>query len=78
MLRVNKQIKPLLLIKTLTTIGITAGFLTFITSFFANGVTKGYLASIGISVMVSMMLVFGFGMFLSLIEEVSEYQEKYN
>ncbi|QOR67074.1 hypothetical protein IM538_02575 [Cytobacillus suaedae] len=68
----EKQLKPLLVIKRITTVGLIIGFVLAVYSFFVSGISQGYFLSVGISVMVSSMLVFGFGMFLALIEELSQ------
>ncbi|MBE4910519.1 hypothetical protein IMZ08_21000 [Bacillus luteolus] len=68
----EKQLKPLLFIKRITTVGLIIGLALAIFSFFVSGISQGYFLSVGISIMVSSMLVFGFGMFLALIEELSQ------
>jgi len=67
----EKQLKNMLFFKKLTSFGILIGLLVFLSSFFVSGPSAPYQLSIGISIMVSSMLLFGFGMFLPLMEEVS-------
>lgn len=67
----EKQLKTLLLFKKITLVGILVGLLVFSSSFFVNGPSSAYQLSIGLSIMISSMLLFGFGMFLPLMEEVS-------
>lgn len=67
----EKQLKNLLFFKKLTSIGIFFGFLVFLSSFFVSGTSAPYQLSIGISIIVSSMLLFGFGLFLPLMEEAS-------
>ncbi|MGG0719327.1 hypothetical protein ABE096_17255 [Robertmurraya massiliosenegalensis] len=67
----EKQLKNLLFFRKITMVGILLGFLVFLSSFFVSGPSAPYQLSIGISIMVSSMLLFGFGMFLPLMEEVS-------
>jgi uncharacterized protein YacL len=71
----ENQLKPLLFIKRTTTIGLIIGFVLAMASLFVSDISKAYFLSVGISVMVSSMLVFGFGMFLALIEELSEKKQ---
>ncbi|WP_025027015.1 hypothetical protein [Caldalkalibacillus mannanilyticus] len=70
-----KRVKPLLLIKTITTIGLMIGFVISMLGLFESGLRMEYMLSIGMSFMVSSMLLFGFGMFIPLMEEVSEEKE---
>lgn len=74
MLKEN-TIKPLIFIKGITTIGLIIGLVLSFVSFFVSGISQGYFLSVGVSIMVSSMLVFGFGMFLALIDELSENKQ---
>jgi TRAP-type C4-dicarboxylate transport system permease small subunit len=66
----GKQLNTLLTFKKATIYGISFGMILFLFSLFASGYNQGYFLSIlGIGIMIACMVVFGFGMFLSLIEE---------
>ncbi|AYA76640.1 hypothetical protein M3175_12085 [Robertmurraya korlensis] len=57
-------------ISTIAKFGLVLGALLFLYSFFESGITMSYTLSISISIMASSMLVFGFGLFISLMGEV--------
>lgn len=67
----EKQIKSLLFMKTMTGFGLLVGLAVFVYSFFESGIKQDYILSIGLSIMASSMLLFGFGLFLNLMEEVT-------
>lgn len=67
----EKNLKNLLLFKKLTGSGLLLGFIIFITSFFVSGTISEYILSIGLSVAFSSMLLFGFGLFIHLMEEMN-------
>ncbi|WP_134701834.1 hypothetical protein [Ammoniphilus sp. YIM 78166] len=71
-----QQSKALLHIKRITLIGLIIGFTIFISSFFVSGTESRYFLFIGLSVMVSFMIIFGFGMFLALIEDADLNRER--
>jgi TRAP-type C4-dicarboxylate transport system permease small subunit len=68
----ERQQKILQFFRNLTGIGLFLGFTVFITSFFVSGISGKYVLSIGLSIMVSSMLIFGFGLFINLMEEMTE------
>jgi high-affinity Fe2+/Pb2+ permease len=68
----NQRVKPLLIIKKMTSIGVVIGVLISFFGIVESGIRMEYLLSIGISIIVSSMLLFGFGMILPLMEEASE------
>ncbi len=68
----GQRVKPLLFIKTITSIGLLLGTIIALFGIVESGIRMEYLLSIGISIMVSSMLLFGFGMFIPLMEEASE------
>jgi hypothetical protein len=77
MRRMNeKQMKTLTFGRRMTSLGLFVGFIVFLTSFFASGVKQDYIFSIGLSIMVSSMLLFGFGLFLMLMQGVSDARQK--
>lgn len=57
-------------ISTIAKFGLVLGALLFLYSFFESDITLSYTLSISISIMASSMLVFGFGLFISLMGEV--------
>lgn len=66
----GKHLNTLLTFKRAATFGIGFGITLFLFSLFASGYNKGYFLSIlGIGIIVACMVNFGFGMFLSLIDE---------
>ena len=67
----KSQLKTLLFVKKMTSVGLILGLIVFISSFFVSGIKHEYLLSIGISIMVSSMLIFGFGLFINLMEDVT-------
>lgn len=67
----EKQIKSLNFIKTMTGFGLLVGLGVFVYSFFESGIRHDYILSVGLSIMASSMLLFGFGLFLNLMEEVT-------
>jgi|GEM_PF-6427137 len=71
----HNHVKPLLIIKTITTIGLIIGVFISALGLFESGLRMEYMLSIGISFMVSSMLLFGFGMFIPLMQEVSEEKD---
>lgn len=66
------QLQLLTSIKKLTSIGFIAGITLFISNFFVSGISQDYFLFIGIGVMVSSMVLFGFGMFIALMQEVND------
>ncbi|MBX9973933.1 hypothetical protein [Cytobacillus firmus] len=67
-----KQQKVLHFFRNVTAAGILLGLIVFISSFFVSGLTGQYVLSIGLSVMVSSMLIFGFGFFINVMEEMTQ------
>jgi ABC-type transporter Mla maintaining outer membrane lipid asymmetry permease subunit MlaE len=73
MMRMNeKQLKTMTFGRKMTCFGLLIGFVIFLSGFFVNGTSQGYTFSIGLSIMVSSILLFGFGLFLILMQEVSD------
>jgi hypothetical protein len=72
----EKQLKTLTFGRRMTSLGLFIGFIVFFTSFFVSGVKQDYIFSIGLSIMVSSMLLFGFGLFLMLMQGVSDSRQK--
>ncbi|WP_264739312.1 hypothetical protein [Cytobacillus firmus] len=67
-----KQQKVLHFFRNVTAAGILLGLIAFISSFFVSGLTGQYVLSIGLSIMVSSMLIFGFGFFINVMEEMTQ------
>ncbi|MDF2035719.1 hypothetical protein P2R12_01820 [Cytobacillus oceanisediminis] len=67
-----KQQKVLHFFRNVTAAGILLGLIVFISSFFVSGLTGQYVLSIGLSIMVSSMLIFGFGFFINVMEEMTQ------
>ncbi|AND40057.1 hypothetical protein [Cytobacillus oceanisediminis] len=67
-----KQQKVLHFFRNVTAAGILLGLIVFISSFFVSGLTGEYVLSIGLSIMVSSMLIFGFGFFINMMEEMTK------
>ncbi|MCS0673980.1 hypothetical protein [Cytobacillus firmus] len=67
-----KQQKVLHFFRNVTAAGILLGLIVFISSFFVSGLTGQYVLSIGLSIMVSSMLIFGFGFFINVMEEMTK------
>lgn len=67
-----KQQKVLHFFRNVTAAGILLGLIVFISSFFVSGLTGEYVLSIGLSIMVSSMLIFGFGFFINVMEEMTK------
>ncbi|UOE53015.1 hypothetical protein LIT38_12580 [Bacillus sp. CMF12] len=67
-----KQQKVLHFFRNITAAGILLGLIVFISSFFVSGLTGQYVLSIGLSIMVSSMLIFGFGFFINVMEEMTQ------
>jgi hypothetical protein len=72
----EKQLKTLTFGRRMTSLGLFVGFIVFLTSFFVSGIKQDYIFSIGLSIMVSSMLLFGFGLFLMLMQGVSDARQK--
>ncbi|MBT2688772.1 hypothetical protein J7I93_11310 [Bacillus sp. ISL-47] len=68
----EKQQRVLRFFRNLTASGLILGFAVFISSFFVSGIKGEYILSIGLSIMVSSMLIFGFGIFIHVMEEMTE------
>ncbi len=70
----NGHLKTLENFKRAATCGILLGFVLFITGIFVTAFTKGTyaLSAAGIGVTIASMVLFGFGMCLSLMEELNE------
>lgn len=68
----NNQLKTLQFIKNMTGAGLLIGLIVFIASIFVSGIISAYVLSIGLSIMISSMLIFGFGLFINLMEEMTE------
>ncbi|AGK52621.1 hypothetical protein [Bacillus sp. 1NLA3E] len=70
----NGYLKTLENFKRAATCGIILGFVLFITGIFANAFNGGSYAisAAGIGVTIASMVLFGFGMCLSLMEELNE------
>lgn len=68
----ESQLKVMLFFKNMAGSGIVIGLTVLIASFFVSGINGEYTFSIGLSVMVSSMLLFGFGLFINLMEEMAE------
>ncbi|MBY0120354.1 hypothetical protein [Bacillus sp. S/N-304-OC-R1] len=58
--------------KRITAAGLLIGFILFLSSFFVSGNISPYVLSIGLSIMVSSMLIFGFSLFIHLMEEMTD------
>ncbi len=71
----QKQLQTMRFGRRMTSFGLLFGFIIFLTSFFISGTEKEYFFSIGLSVMVTSMLLFGFGLFLMLMQEVSDARQ---
>ncbi|MFC4767804.1 hypothetical protein [Effusibacillus consociatus] len=67
----KRHIKLLLHIKRVTIAGLIVGGSIFGSSFFITDPIHAYLLHIGLGLIVSSMLIFGFGMFVSLMGEVN-------
>ncbi|WP_456276823.1 hypothetical protein [Bacillus sp. AK128] len=68
----EKQMKTLTFGRKMTAIGLLVGFLVFLTGLVVNGPNQdNYTLFIGLSVMVTSMLLFGFGLFLMLLQDVT-------
>lgn len=66
----EKQLKTLLNFKKASTFGISLGIMIFLFGLFVNVYNRGYfLSTLGIGIIIASMTVFGFGMFLSLMED---------
>ncbi|MED3561535.1 hypothetical protein [Bacillus xiapuensis] len=66
----KKHLKTLIVFKQAAFFGIGAGMLIVLFSFFANGYNPNYsLTAVGFGIIVAFIIVFGFGMSLSLMEE---------
>jgi hypothetical protein len=73
MMRMNeKQLKTMIFGRRMTCFGLLLGFVIFSAGFFVNGISQGYTFSIGLSMMVTSILLFGFGLFLILMQEASD------
>lgn len=71
------QMKPLLAAKKIATYGIILGVIIFFISLFVSDFNPNYYMSVfGIGVVIASMVFFGFGMFLSLADEVADKQQK--
>ena len=71
------HMKPALAGKKIASIGILIGLVIFFGSLFASGYNENYYISVfGIGVIIASMVFFGFGMFLSLADEISSKRER--
>ena len=68
----KKQLNYILTFKRITGLGLLIGFILFLSSFFVSGNMSAYILSIGLSIMISSILIFGFSLFLHLMEEMTE------
>ncbi|WP_026582222.1 hypothetical protein [Bacillus sp. J33] len=68
----ERQKRILRLFRNITGAGLFIGLVVFLSSFFVSGITGQYILSIGLSIMVSSMLIFGFGFFINVMEEMTE------
>jgi hypothetical protein len=69
----NEYINTLVNFRNAATCGIIFGIFLFIIGLFVNAFNEPYLLSAaGIGVMIASMVLFGFGMCLSLMEEYNE------
>ncbi|WP_246942975.1 hypothetical protein [Bacillus pinisoli] len=70
----EKQMKTLTFGRKMTALGLFVGFIVFLTGLVVNGATHdNYTVFIGLSIMATSMLLFGFGLFLMLMQEVSDH-----
>ena len=72
----QKQLKNIHLIKRITSIGILLGLLLFVSSFLVGPMLveelyHAHLLFIGMSIMVSSMITFGFSLFIHVMEQVA-------
>ncbi|MFZ3589666.1 hypothetical protein ACOI1C_10365 [Bacillus sp. DJP31] len=72
----KKQLRTMTFGRRMTSIGLVVGFMIFLSSFFVSGIKQDYILSIGLSIMVTSMLLFGFGLFLMLMQEVSDSRQR--
>lgn len=72
----EKQFRTMTFGRKITNFGLVFGFIILLTSFFVGGIKQEYIFSIGLSVMVTSMLLFGFGLFLMLMQEVTDLRSK--
>ncbi|MDX8362004.1 MULTISPECIES: hypothetical protein [Bacillaceae] len=68
----KKPLESLLFMKKITSVGLILGCIVFLFSFFVSGIKGDYVLSIGLSIMISSMILFGFGLSLNLMEAVSD------
>ncbi|MBM7662675.1 type IV secretory pathway TrbL component [Bacillus mesophilus] len=70
----EKQMKTLTFGRKMTALGLFAGFIVVVIGLFVSGPTQdNYTLFIGLSMMVTSMLLFGFGLFLMLLQEVTHH-----
>ena len=70
------QRKTLVHIKSIAMTGLVIGFIVISVNFFVSGLTREYFLFVGLSIMVSSMTVFGFGILLALMEEKGNQTNK--
>ncbi|MFD1739822.1 hypothetical protein ACFSCX_25485 [Bacillus salitolerans] len=69
----NKQLST---IKLVTSLGFILGFLAVLMGFIGNGINHDYFFAIGLGIMISSILTFGFFLFISSMEEVSGNRQR--
>ncbi|KAA0546226.1 hypothetical protein FZW96_16060 [Bacillus sp. BGMRC 2118] len=72
----EKQLKTFSFGRKMTSLGLFVGLLVFLASFFVNGMSQDYVFSIGLSIMMASMMLFGFGLFFMLMQGVSDSRVK--
>ncbi|MRH44589.1 hypothetical protein GH741_18240 [Aquibacillus halophilus] len=65
-------------IKRITTFGLLLGFIVFMSSFFASGISSDYLLSIGLGILVASMMTFGCSLCLNLMQDITESPNNYS
>ncbi|MBM7569737.1 hypothetical protein [Aquibacillus albus] len=68
----SREVKFMLHIKRITSIGILTGLLLFLSSFFANGINPNLLLSAGIGTFAASIMIFGCSLFMSLMQSLTE------
>lgn len=72
----EKQLKTFSFGRRMTSLGLFVGFIVFLSSFFVSGINQDYVFSIGLSIMMASMMLFGFGLFFMLMQGVSDSKAK--
>jgi hypothetical protein len=69
----EKQMNTMTFGRKMTAAGLFIGFIIFLTGLLVSGASQdNYTIFIGLSIMVTSMLLFGFGLFFMLLQEVTD------